>query len=1432
MPSGRHDADRIRPMLGQDRLRVRFGNSAPRKVIFPPTSTAGIQLQTETPAELSLTRVHGYSGHIGNGLHFIGEREVVYPASAVCVLHEFSSIERDSADIVDDRPTRMLGGKMAMAGTGAIDDKEDGYGGWSFDKVMMHQKKKEAGKNSDKRSAFATGAKKVMQLAEASRMLQQKAGIKVGKLPNNSGKAKQRFFFGHSTEVTCLDYNHAKRVVASGQVDPKGPGLPFVCVWRAADMMLVSVLVYHEARICCVGISPKGDYLFSMGRDDAHTVAIWASGQFLPAGSERVRGFDAVRETLVHRIPVKVASSGKTPSFASSVSFLAAPFMFATYDTGGFGRAHLKVWRFRPQLRHHHGHSRHGRGGADSEPNLVGKDAAIAADVRAITAIAWTLESNMLLACADNGYLYLYEGTSIKRSIRVSPASPLTGVIDCCMPELGFLVASADGFLHLIDAKIASLASGWREEQTANRNVGSSSNINLDIAAASSGKRSTISKQTLESVGRDDRPLENPFIKESFHLSSLSGPSHNPNLVKLLCSTSVPVMRSFSLAKVDPKHHHHHQHDKGGEQGGGDKKKSKAGSRGAADDAETGGAESTSATSGHRRRSSRSQSRSATASRVASYVEGASSSSRTNTFTGQGQSAGGPSGSKSSTSASGPSGSKKPGSKTAESSASEQKSSGEGGASSSHASKNLMEVIFETMISTFQKETIGHRVAIGCQDSTILIVDLLDRCVLEVGQVGHRNAIAAVARRGNLVATGSTGGDLRFWNLRETRAPLVGRVIHFSSDEASNNGAIKPVVSTAVRARGGGSKETSSTEASMSTQSRAVRNDPYSTFQLMYDKQAVHDEHKHFVPPDRRTKALQDDPHFTNGGDPLKNNYFPAPRPGQYEPGRLLAATAGRQLNFVYAAGGNTADRDMNPAGAAAELYNFESLSPRRKHTHLQYRGGSFVEDPDPTLARKALMRPSGISALAFCEDYLAIGFDDGFLRILDFPALQPVDMRPLAEEQISCLTFSPNEQLLIAGSFDQLIYVLDVRKRKLLATLSGNTSSVLKVAVSHDNHVLMTNSSDGALLYFDLRTFERFGKTRDFRDVSFNHAMNQSWATQGIWASQHAWTSLTMNCVASFSDIAVTGDDDNLLKLFPYPATFEKTLCKDYSGHAGNVLQTLIWQDDVGDGVVNQYTSQPESPRMNNAAAAGGGGATIANIGRRGSSAGPGANNNAKNNNAAAEPQAPAALSYLKPATSYPNDPVARVSLNLRAEDPKVRVLSADSKGLLFEWEVVTPLMKRDPTTIQNAERYRFPWEDKAWVKQRIEQRKRELEGMQSKRLVTVSRADLQRKWNSFDVRRMPLYNPPWARWQDQIPNGEQRNQKPEEHDGGVFKGAGPSGIVLTRHERKIAKLPSRLPHSAQSRPPWALRHEPQEPPRFSRENYQPKPNPWDWPT
>ena len=86
----------------------------------------------------------------------------------------------------------------------------------------------------------------------------------------------QSYFDGHSTLVTCLDFNLITRRCASGQRDPKGAEKPPVLIWSIDNPhKTIETLRFHKRYIIATKFNTKGDILVSIGADSNHCIAVW-----------------------------------------------------------------------------------------------------------------------------------------------------------------------------------------------------------------------------------------------------------------------------------------------------------------------------------------------------------------------------------------------------------------------------------------------------------------------------------------------------------------------------------------------------------------------------------------------------------------------------------------------------------------------------------------------------------------------------------------------------------------------------------------------------------------------------------------------------------------------------------------------------------------------------------------------------------------------------------------------------------------------------------------------------------------------------------------------------------------------------------------------------------------------------------------------------
>lgn len=151
----------------------------------------------------------------------------------------------------------------------------------------------------------------------------------------------------------------------------------------------------------------------------------------------------------MYRVPSKVVTSGKAPSYGLAMSRLMKnPVMFATFDAGKSDQARvLKIWE---ATKNDEERTRY---------EVKQKDAIFSDPVNTpkyILNAAWsnstTEKSNYLCVCGDNGYLFIFEGNTAKVAIQLS-ASPIGCVIDCGS-DVGFVAGSKDGVLHVVPHRI------------------------------------------------------------------------------------------------------------------------------------------------------------------------------------------------------------------------------------------------------------------------------------------------------------------------------------------------------------------------------------------------------------------------------------------------------------------------------------------------------------------------------------------------------------------------------------------------------------------------------------------------------------------------------------------------------------------------------------------------------------------------------------------------------------------------------------------------------------------------------------------------------------------------------------------------------------------------------------------------------------------
>ncbi|CEM18806.1 unnamed protein product [Vitrella brassicaformis CCMP3155] len=266
----------------------------------------------------------------------------------------------------------------------------------------------------------------------------------------------QRFFSGHDEDVTCVTYNVARGLCASGQRDPKGPGGPYVCVWSPGEDLIdvaIAELHFHQREVTAVCFSADGKYIYSFGRDDHHLLAVWRTPSLAERPIPKYGGPSQPLKPLRVTTPIYSVGTGKAPTFGAMTAFRAGGTAMGTIDTEkrpegefvGFSKEFVRFWVHRAE-----GQGLGvGRHILTNNLAVYGKHPTPRRMVD-VASVSLSTERKSWLT-AENGYLYSFIGNTCKLAVNIAKRThgktpPLGGV--CELPLGGFLAADFAGVLY------------------------------------------------------------------------------------------------------------------------------------------------------------------------------------------------------------------------------------------------------------------------------------------------------------------------------------------------------------------------------------------------------------------------------------------------------------------------------------------------------------------------------------------------------------------------------------------------------------------------------------------------------------------------------------------------------------------------------------------------------------------------------------------------------------------------------------------------------------------------------------------------------------------------------------------------------------------------------------------------------------------------
>ena len=251
---------------------------------------------------------------------------------------------------------------------------------------------------------------------------------------NHDGVPRQRFFLGHTDDISCLAVDPSGEFVATGQVGKE----PFVCIWRVTEhgteqvgevgairaamvsqkpaVVTATDLVstqrrpdpytesdfacFYERGICAVSFCSNNRYLVAIGMDNKHTVGLWDwhNSSLIASNSSRAglppQVYDVVCCPQRREAPV-----------ADFVSFGKGHVHFWTIEIGkrkkGEQRVTLDSKPTRSDMAHVQLVKNNGRFGGDNAPP------------RHTYCATFTPDGNSVVTGGDNGRIYVWSSYGI-----------------------------------------------------------------------------------------------------------------------------------------------------------------------------------------------------------------------------------------------------------------------------------------------------------------------------------------------------------------------------------------------------------------------------------------------------------------------------------------------------------------------------------------------------------------------------------------------------------------------------------------------------------------------------------------------------------------------------------------------------------------------------------------------------------------------------------------------------------------------------------------------------------------------------------------------------------------------------------------------------------------------------------------------------------
>jgi WD40 repeat protein/SAM-dependent methyltransferase len=212
-----------------------------------------------------------------------------------------------------------------------------------------------------------------------------------------------------------------------------------------------------------------------------------------------------------------------------------------------------------------------------------------------------------------------------------------------------------------------------------------------------------------------------------------------------------------------------------------------------------------------------------------------------------------------------------------------------------------------------------------------------------------------------------------------------------------------------------------------------------------------------------------------------------------------------------------------------------------------------------------------GILSMCFSHDgkFLAVGLSGGTFVLVNFDSMEILFNSKIAAEEIENVAWSPDDSLIAAASWDQVVYVLKMDKStgivdgEPVKLAKGNTAAVRYVQFSADGTLLRSVTRDYIISHWSTEDLKRTTKVDyDLPWDTLNCLVG--WDVKGIYQPGMKGPDLNSVSRSPAGDAIAVGDDRGHVLLYRSPALYPETVKTfvEKGGHCEHVIDVEFAAD------------------------------------------------------------------------------------------------------------------------------------------------------------------------------------------------------------------------------------------------------------------------------